>query len=310
MSLPAVVSPQALAPGGLVHERSRTVKLDGGRKLGFVELGDPSGPPVFFFHGFPGSRLQPAILPVHGIRVISIDRPGYGLSDPQENRRLSDWPADVAAVADHLDVAEFSVLGVSGGAPYAAACAHDLAGRVRNAVIVCGLGPPDAPGMAAAHLRLLRAVGGWREFPREGLLNLFRGVALTPIGERINRRLRALAPKGSKEWHALTPEFASLLRASWAEGLRYSTLGMVSDAEIYGTPWHFEVNDIRVPMTVWHGSADTTVPVSVGHYYAAHCASAHGRFPMGEGHFSLLRNHIDQIVASTAADPAETLLAL
>lgn len=310
MSLPAIVTPRALAPGGLIHERSRTLTLPNGRVIGFLELGDPAGPPVFFFHGFPGSRLQPAILPVRGVRIISVDRPGYGISDPYEGRTLADWPMDVAAIADRLGIDKFCVLGVSGGAPYAAACAHDLADRVRNAVIVCGLGPPDAPGMAAAHLRLLRAVGSWRDFPREPVLNFFRNIAMTPFGERLNKRMRALAPKGSKEWEALSPEFASLLRASWAEGLRLTTQGMISDAEIYGTAWHFDVNAIRVPMAVWHGSADATVPVSVGHFYAAHCSSARGHFPTGEGHFSLVRNYIDRIVASVAAESADPLPAL
>jgi len=36
----------------------QTIKLADGRALGYAEFGNPSGVPVFFFHGFPASRLE------------------------------------------------------------------------------------------------------------------------------------------------------------------------------------------------------------------------------------------------------------
>ncbi len=104
------------------------------RRLAWVERGDPAGTVVFAFHGLPGSRFQAH--PDDGIalhaeaRVIHIDRPAFGRSDPQPGRRLADWAADVGALADHLRIDRFTVAGVSGGGPFACACASVLGQRV------------------------------------------------------------------------------------------------------------------------------------------------------------------------------------
>ena len=125
-----------------------TVLADG-RDLGWLELGDPAGMPVFAFHGTPGSRLQLAIddAPIRatGLRLICPDRPGYGLSTFQPGRRLVDWPGDVVSLADHLGIERFAVMGISGGGPHSAVCAARLGDRVDSAAIVSGVGPLADP---------------------------------------------------------------------------------------------------------------------------------------------------------------------
>lgn len=109
-------------------DNSRTIKLKVGRKLGFIEYGDPKGKPLFFFHGWPGSRYSGKETDIAakklGVRVISTDRPGIGLSDFQKDRRLLDWSDDVVELADYLGIKRFSLMGVSGGGPYVAVCAY------------------------------------------------------------------------------------------------------------------------------------------------------------------------------------------
>jgi len=104
--------------------------LADGRRLGYAEFGDPSGAPCLYFHFSPGSRLEPAAVFsgvrqawLRGVRLVSADRPGFGLSDRQPARTLLDWPGDIAALADHLGIDRFAVLGASGGGAYALACA-------------------------------------------------------------------------------------------------------------------------------------------------------------------------------------------
>ncbi|MGH7290318.1 MAG: alpha/beta fold hydrolase, partial [Myxococcota bacterium] len=140
------------------------LRLDGGRELAFTELGDPNGTPVFGFHGTPGSyRLfDPLDEDARrlGLRLIAPDRPGYGHSDYVPDRRLLDWPRDVAALADYLGIAKFGVFGVSGGGPHAAVCAHQLAPRLLGAAIVCGIAETltdeDAQGMMPVSRLLTR----------------------------------------------------------------------------------------------------------------------------------------------------------
>ena len=84
--------------------REGTLDLDDGRALGFAEYGEPDGAPIMYLHGMPGSRLDPALLDEEyrriGVRVVAIERPGYGLSAARRSWGLLDWPADVAAAAE------------------------------------------------------------------------------------------------------------------------------------------------------------------------------------------------------------------
>ncbi|MEJ2386166.1 MAG: alpha/beta hydrolase, partial [Chromatiaceae bacterium] len=121
------------------------MSLPDGRRVACSEYGDPAGRPVVYCHGFPSSRHEALLLHdnavAEGARVIAIDRPGYGDSDYQPGRAILDWPADVAAVADQLELERFSVIGVSGGGPYALACAARLPERLSACALVCALGP-------------------------------------------------------------------------------------------------------------------------------------------------------------------------
>src|SRR5262245_6028460 len=111
-------------PDGSFARTIQTLKLKDGRNLGFAQFGADSAPPVFYFHGWPGSRLEAGFFEIPGVQMIGVDRPGYGLSDPHPKRKLADWPNDVAALADHLGFGKFAIVGMSGGGPYAAACAY------------------------------------------------------------------------------------------------------------------------------------------------------------------------------------------
>lgn len=102
--------------------------LPSGRTLGYAIYGssdDPSAPAVFYHHGFPGSQGEAfgfdAAARAHGIRLISVERPGMGASTFQPDRTLLDWPADLLTLADHLEIPRFAVLGISDGGPYALA---------------------------------------------------------------------------------------------------------------------------------------------------------------------------------------------
>ncbi len=69
------------------------IQLSDGRMLAFSEYGIPDGKPIFYCHGFPASRLEARLLEPAavklGLRLISVDRPGYGLSDFTQNHTLA-----------------------------------------------------------------------------------------------------------------------------------------------------------------------------------------------------------------------------
>ena len=119
--------------------------LSSGHRIGFAEFGDPEGIVVFYCHGFPSSRLEGRLYDAaavsSSVRLIVADRPGYGFSDPKPLSSIVDWADELAEFADHLAIDKFHILGVSGGGPYALACAHSLSDRLFSVSVVGGLGP-------------------------------------------------------------------------------------------------------------------------------------------------------------------------
>src|SRR5262245_41433229 len=96
-----------------------TLTLGDGRTVGFATFGPDAGVPVVWCHGGPGSRLEPAAAEAAagelGLRLIGIDRPGYGLSTPVVGRSIASWVPDGLAVLDRLGIERFAVIGVSTG---------------------------------------------------------------------------------------------------------------------------------------------------------------------------------------------------
>ncbi|MBU6157333.1 MAG: alpha/beta hydrolase [Alphaproteobacteria bacterium] len=302
MDTPAPIPLSRPRPDGSLAQSMQTVTLPDGRKLGYAQFGPRGALPVFYFHGWPGSRLEAGFFNIHGVQMIGVDRPGYGLSDPHHNRTLADFPRDIEALADHLGLDRFAVVGMSGGGPYAAACAYHFGDRLHRAAIIAGLGPPDAPGMASNRVGFLLDLG---QSPLRStvLTNVMRTLIRLPATERHFERIKRNMPRASKDHEAMTPEFLRMLLASFREGLRASAKGPASDARIYGEPWHFSLKDIRVPVSIWHGTHDAQVPVSIGHHYAQNIPGARATFPDREGHVSIVTNYLEAIIGDLRAGP-------
>jgi hypothetical protein len=98
----------------LDNDTSAIMTLPDGRKLGYAEYGLATGIPVLYHHGFPGSRLEAAqhhdICKELGLRMISIDRPGYGWSSPHPRSKLLDWPKDIERLTEHLGLETYAVM--------------------------------------------------------------------------------------------------------------------------------------------------------------------------------------------------------
>ena len=112
----------------ITDREKQTITLADGRILGFAEYGKPNGYPVFYFHGFPGSRMEGKFFEdglMHtNLRFICPDRPGIGLSSAQPNRTLHDWANDIQELIRHLKISKYALFGLSGGVPYALACTY------------------------------------------------------------------------------------------------------------------------------------------------------------------------------------------
>lgn len=277
------------------------VRLPDGRQLGYAWFGAPDGKVVLYCHGFPACRLEAALADATarrlGVRILAPDRPGFGASDPQPGRVLTDWPADVAALCDGLGVSRFAVLGVSGGAPYACACAALLGDRVSALALVGGLSPLRAPalldGMRGPARAILRAAQHRPHLLMAGWVPLHRLVRLAP-GAVMGGFARFL-PRPDREVLRPGPVRDTVL-ASFREAVRGSPGGVARDLLLYTRPWGFEPASIQVRCSVWHGEQDATVPVAMGRLLAGEIAGSEARILPTEGHFSLPVRHMSAIL--------------
>ena len=282
---------------GFATTTSPQLRLADGRRLGYTEYGEPTGTPVVYFHGFPSSRLDwrlfhdQHVLAALNVRLIAPDRPGFGLSDFQRRRRLVDWPRDVVALADSLGIGRFSVLGISGGGPYAAACAAKLGERVHKTATVCGMGPADAPNV--------RDGASW-SLP--GMNPLMRGFTLwlTALGLKRDpaqflERSKAILSVQDRELLE-NAELADLFIEGMVEAFRNGVKGANYEAGLYTHPWGFSLGEISTEVHLWHGGLDANVPLTIGRFMAEAIPGCHATFLEDEGHFTLPRNSLTEIL--------------
>ena len=285
------------------------IELPDGRTLAALEVGDPRGTPVLYSHGFPGSRLGvelgKAEAERHGVRLIGFDRPGWGASDPLRGRRLSDWPMDIGAAADRLGCRRFNLLGVSGGAPFALACAAALPQRVGRVGVVCGLGPVEAMRKSDGMMRhnriglTLASRCPWLVRPAMGLIGPLLGRFFDIAIENLKRHA------GPADRTALgDPKIHTILGREFREAFRQGGSGAAADALIYGAAWDFDPGAIESAVHLWHGDDDRVVPIAMAHWVAERIPGVHANYQAGEGHFSIAIRCMSDIFSVLATDPA------
>ncbi len=280
------------------------VTLACGRNIGFARYGDPDGRPIGYCHGLPSSRLEARLACKTarrlGLQLIAIDRPGYGRSDPLPPARIGDWPDDLARVADHLKLGSLSVMGISGGGAYALACGWRLAERIERILLVCPLGPVYLPSLRrqmspAARLAFLLA----DRFPL--LLPVFFGHHVASILRRHPRWVISLMEEDlpEKDRQVLTdPDIQEIFFTTIREGLRQGASGALRDFILHARPWGFEPASIQQPVSIWHGSSDSVVPVHHSHHLAQALPHVRLHIIPKEGHYSLPVNHASPILAT------------
>ncbi len=274
-------------------KEDQQARLPDGRALGYGDYGDPSGQPVFFFHGWPSSRYQGKLMHDYaagrGLRLIAPDRPGIGLSDPLPGRGFSAWPKDIEAFADSLGLGRFRVCGVSGGGPYTLATAAALPDRVIAAAVMCGAPPFGSPEDQADMHWAYRTLAGLKRLRRAATPAVI-GASRWMIARGIDRApmswmMRSIPPSDRSAiadygcWESVT--------RSYLEAANSGTDAVLTDGELYLAPWDFSPEDIRIPVAFWHGLADKNLPCEVAKRLAARVPGAVGHWIEDEGHYSL-----------------------
>jgi pimeloyl-ACP methyl ester carboxylesterase len=240
-------------------ETYQVVRLHDGRRLSFVQYGDPGGFAVLNAHGGLACRLDVAgaasIAGPCGIRLISPDRPGVGHSDPQPGRTILDWTRDVTELLDHLEVDRCAVMGWSLGGQYAAAVGYALPRRVHRVAVIAGAVPLTEPGefdrlpvIDRTYIRMShRAPWAARV--------CFRGTAFAAKhAPRLYGRFAA-SELGPADGAVVMDDGGTAFARMTEEALRQPQ-GVVEEYRVMVRPWGFEPEDIGVPVDVWAGTDD------------------------------------------------------
>lgn len=283
------------------------ITLQDGRKLAYLEYGKTNGRPVMLFHGTPGSRIwsltDDMVAKQLGIRLISIDRPGYGLSDPKQNRTVLDWTEDVNELADQLKLQTFSIIGVSGGGAYAAACAYKLPERLRSVQIVSSATPFENEKPPASMCR-------------ENRIAFFISKRLPLLLKWIYRAQKKQMEKNPEKYiqgmkkgnthlckwdqqFIQTDEDIKLTMIHMKEALRNSVDEAVAEPALLAKHWGFNFQDISIPIHIWHGTADTLSSIKEIKKVASATPHATTHYMKDAGHFLPDDPHIWESILQT-----------
>ncbi len=279
--------------------RLGTTELPDGRRLGWAQWGPEDGAPVLFFSGAAMGRslgFGADAVDRHGVRLIAIERPGLGASDPEPGRTLTDWPRDVDQLAAALGLSGLGIVGFSQGAPFALACA---AAGIPNAVsIVSGTDDLQHPAFAD---RL-----------NPDVASLLRAVAADPAEVEASFGCTAnpevmwslIIGSSSDVDRAVytSPAFEAAFRRALDEGFARGAAGYARDLGLAMGRWPFDLAEIKAPVDLWYGQRDTSPVHSPdrGATLARRIRTAR-RHLLPEAGGSLLWTHADEILASLLA---------
>ncbi|MFN8035503.1 MAG: alpha/beta hydrolase [Acidimicrobiia bacterium] len=286
--------------------REDTIRLADGRKIGFAEYGDPEGVPLLWFHGTPGARGQiPPRARIdaaeRGVRIIAVERPGTGQSTGHLHGAMVDWAGDVEQIADALGLERFGVAGLSGGGPYALACAHELPHRVVAGMVLGGVAPTTGPDAAPGGIVRLAAYAE----PILSLITVPLGVALTvfaravrPFASQAFDLYKHISPEGDKRVFE-QPGMKEMFTGDLIRAGKHQLAAPAYDIVLFGRHWGFSLQDIEVPIRFWHGDSDNLVPLEHAEHQAALVPDSELRVRPGESHlggFDAFGEIIDQLL--------------
>jgi len=281
------------------------MRLSDGRRVGCLEVGKADGFPIFHFHGNGSSRLEVMMLAdlaaAASVRLIGLDRPGIGDSDPAPGRTLIDWPQDVAQVADRLHIERFAVEGVSAGGAYALACAHRIADRLIGCALISSICPPELVRQAAPGWM---RVGWWvgehhPDFVYMGMRALLPDSLSDQSGAE-QRLARISSWLGRPDREVLQrPLVRQALVRSMVEGRRQGAAASRLEVLALLRRWNVRIEQIALrPIFLWHGERDRLTPIGPNRLLADRLAHCTATFYPDEGHFSTLANHAHEVFSA------------
>lgn len=280
-----------------------TVVLADGRRLGADDVGDPAGTPVVYLHGSPDCRLarhpDDGVATGLGIRLLAVDRPGWGSSDPLPEPSVGAFAADLAGLLDHLGIDRVGLLAWSAGAPFALGAAAVLGDRV-TALVTYGAMPPapamDDPAVREASGPRLSMRDAVRELAGDTaalaeLVDASAAMLVPPppvdAGLALEHVEEALGARSLAEVRAVPGALEALaasVRAVAATGMR----GLGADLAVqFLAPLDVDLAAVTAVTRFVHGDRDRLAGPAVGTWLAGQVPGATLDVREGAGHHAI-----------------------
>ncbi len=286
----------------------RPFELQDGRRVAVHQLADGRGEStVVLCHAAPGAGNfdpDPAATERHGVRLVGVDRPGYGGSEPIPSgawASVSSAADDVAQVVEGLELGRVAVAGWSAGGRVALALAARRPDLVDRVAVIATPAPnehvPWIPPQLLAGLEALRGLP-----PDEVHAALEEQLAgMVPGDPAAPEALGQLGATDADEAALARPGARDRLSSMLAEAFAQGAAGMAADIAGYClAPWGFEPDQVTARTLLVYGAADPLAGPPHGAWYQQHLPDARLETAAGAGHLLIIQRW-DRILAHLAA---------
>ncbi len=265
--------------------------LPDGRRLSYRDYGDPAGVAVLHLHEGLGSCLLPpgsqARALALGVRVVSIDRPGYGESDPRPDYRFATVGADLAAACDVLGLTDVAISCVGSASPAGLHVAHRLGPRARL-LLLCSGRPPRRARLGRNPLGELRSRMEALPWVSDAMFAIIRARRSAPLIRTMLRRVASFSP-GDAAFMDASPWMVDYICTCAGEALGRANRGPVHELKAFRRAEEAAPPPVGCPVVVWHGAEDAMAPLDDLLTYLEGLAPEVRHFE-GIGHFLALKH--------------------
>lgn len=265
--------------------------LTDGRQLEFFEFGDPSGVPVLYHHGMPGSALEAAALhdvfACHGLKLISPNRPGIGGSSPTHNYCLAQITTDTIELLNHLGHKKVSVVGWSSGGVPTLWLAKYMPEHIQQAVLLSSYSHffelEQAPFHHVGQASWLKHFT--QKVPKlSQLLMAFTGYLADKLPSIYFHFVLQQCHGQDVDILSSYPQYSAMLLQAQRQTFKQSYSSLFQDLVSQFQQWPFHLHTIECPITIFQGDCDPFVPERIGQHLADCLPNAEYNLLYGQGH--------------------------